>query len=287
MVRATALRLANALAHGSTVARPELAEHLVARLNDDRLPDVRRLGSVGLGDLGPLADLASGLLEDFELARGEAIVLLNQNAFSTGWAALAVSDALVLLDALDVAGALDLEAFGSADGLVAAALAELRPYPGLQETLRRVGSLLQGSERPRRNLQDPVVFRTIPGNHGAARDAFGFVERQLAIELNAAQTNPIVTRDGRVVSVGAFEIVPLATSLDLARLALAPVLSSATERAVKLLTAPLTDLPEGLGVRRGLAESALSELGVAIQAFAAEARLLALPADDDVLKGIM
>ena len=277
VVRATALRLANALAHGSTVARPELAEHLVARLNDDRLPEVRRLGSVGQSDLGPMADLARGLIEDLEPERGEAIVLLNQSAFATGWAALAVRDALDLLDVLDVAGALDLEAFGCADGLIDPALGELRPYPGLQATLRRLRTLVEGSERPRRNLQDPLVFRTLPGNHGAARDAFGFVERQLAVELNTAQTNPVVTPDGRVVSLGGFEILPLATALDLARLALGPVLSSATERAVKLLTAPLTGLPEGLGVRHALAESALSELGIAIQAFAAEARLLALP----------
>jgi histidine ammonia-lyase len=46
---------------------------------------------------------------------------------------------------------------------------------------------------------------------------------------------------------------------------------------VKLLQAPLTGLPEGLGVRHGLAESALSELGIAVQAFASEARLLAQP----------
>jgi histidine ammonia-lyase len=55
------------------------------------------------------------------------------------------------------------------------------------------------------------------------------------------------------------------------------VLSSAAERAVKLLQAPLTGLPEGLGARPGLAESALSELGIALQALAAEARLLAQP----------
>lgn len=103
------------------------------------------------------------------------------------------------------------------------------------------------------------------------------MRQQLEIELNAAQTNPVVTPDGRVISVGAFEILPLATALDLARLALAPALTSGCERAVKLLQAPLTGLPEGLGARAGLAESALSELGIAIQAFAAEARLLALP----------
>ncbi len=114
--------------------------------------------------------------------------------------------------------------------------------------------------------------------HGAARDALRFVRAQVETELNAAQSNPLVVAgEGRVVSVGNFEALPLATALDVARLALAPALTSAAERAVKLLQASLTGLPEGLGARAGLAESALSELGIAIQAFAAEARLLAQP----------
>ena len=39
----------------------------------------------------------------------------------------------------------------------------------------------------------------------------------------------------------------------------------------------MSGLPEGLAARPGLAEPALSELGAAVQAFAAEARLLAQP----------
>jgi len=277
VVRATALRLVNALANGTTAARPEAAELVVRRLNADRLPPIRVLGSVGQSDLAAMGDLAHGLLDELEPQRGEAIALLNQSAFSTGWAALAVADALVLLDALDVAGALDLEAFGAAPAALDPAIAAARPYPGVGATLERLVELLDGSDRPARNLQDPLVFRTLPLQHGAARDAFAFVVGQLQIELNAFQSNPLITTDGRVLSVGAFEMLPLATALDLARLALAPALTSAAERAVKLLQAPLTGLPDGLGVRDNLAESALSELGIAIQAFTAEARLLAQP----------
>ena len=83
--------------------------------------------------------------------------------------------------------------------------------------------------------------------------------------------------ESRIVSVGNFDVVPLAAALDLLRIALAPVLTSAAERALKLLQAPFTGLPEGLAARPGLAEPALSELGAAVQAFAAEARLLAQP----------
>ena len=80
-----------------------------------------------------------------------------------------------------------------------------------------------------------------------------------------------------MISVGNFEMQPLATALDIARLALAPMISTAAERAVKLLQRNLTGLTEGLGARPALAESALSEYGIAIQAIAVEARLLAQP----------
>jgi histidine ammonia-lyase len=278
VVRAAALRLANALARATTVARPELATHLVAALNDDRLPQIRTLGSIGQSDLAQMADLADGVLGDFELVRGEAIALLNQSAFATGYGALAFADALVLLDVFDHAGALDLEALGANRNSVHPAIGEARPYPGLQATLARLGELLQGSEVEARDLQDPLTFRTIAQQNGAARDALGFVGSQLAIELNAAQSNPlVVVAEDRVISVGNFELQPLATALDIARLALAPVISTAAERAVKLLQRPLTGLTEGLGARPALAESALSEYGIAIQAIAVEARLLAQP----------
>ena len=278
VVRATAVRLANALASATTTARPELAIRVVEALNDDRLPAIRALGSIGQSDLAQMADLADGILDGFELARGEAIALLNQSSFSTGYGALAFADALALLDALDCAGALDLEALGANPDALHPAVGQVRPYPGLQATLARLRTLLDGSEVEARALQDPLSFRTLAQLNGAARDALGFVGSQIEIELNAAQSNPLVLVDeGRMISVGNFEIQPLATALDLARLALAPVISSAAERAVKLLQAPLTGLPEGLGARPAMAESALSEFGIAIQAIAVEARLLAQP----------
>lgn len=284
VVRAAALRLANALAQGTTVARPALAERLVAVLNADELPDVRVRGSIGQSDLAAMADLADGFLGDLELAQGEAIALLNQSAFSTGWAALAVHDALGLLDALDVAGALDLEALGANRTMLHPAIGDVRPYPGVRTTLERLNGLVAGSEVLPRALQDPLSFRTLPQMNGAARDAFRFVSEQLAIELNAAQANPLVIVDsGIVVSVGNFEMIPLATALDVGRLALAPALTSACERSSKLLHPLHSGLPEGLGERTGLAESALSEVGIAMQALTAEARLLAQPVSHELV----
>ena len=111
VIRATLVRLANGLAKGPAGVRPELAEHVVRALNAGELPRVRTLGSVGQSDLPQMADVAHGLLGDFNftLAAKEGIALVNNSAFSTASAALAVADCTRLLDVLDVAGALDLE----------------------------------------------------------------------------------------------------------------------------------------------------------------------------------
>ena len=278
VVRATALRLANALAQGTTVARPLLAELVVTALNADQLPELRSRGSIGESDLAAMADLAVGVIGDVPLVQGEAIALLNQNALATGWGALALHDALILLDALDIAGALDFEALPANRSVLSGAIARVRPSPGLAATLARLAHLLAGGAPEPRALQDPLSFRTLPQVHGATRDALAFVSGQVAVELNAAQSNPlVVVEDATILSVGNFEALPLASALDIARLALAPALTSACERALKLLQSSVTGLPEGLGERGGLAESALSEHGIALQALAAEARLLAHP----------
>jgi histidine ammonia-lyase len=67
----------------------------VALLNEGFAPPVRRLGSVGQGDLGPVADLAHGLLtrSGFEVAENEGLALVSSNAFTTAWACIAIADA--------------------------------------------------------------------------------------------------------------------------------------------------------------------------------------------------
>lgn len=282
VVRAQMTVVANGFARGTAGVRFELVARIVEALNEDRVPAVRTLGSLGQSDLPANADLAYGLFDGFPLEAKEGIALLNHNAFSTALAALALADAKALLETVDVLAALDLEAFGANLTLLHPEIPRQRPFPGLRDTVERLRALLAGSylwdEGAARSLQDPLTFRTVPHVHGAARDAFAFALHQLAIELNASQENPlVVAEEDRIVSVGNFDALPLAAAADVARIALAPVLMSASERAVKLLQAPLTGLPEGLAVESGLATGSLSELGVPLQALAAEARLLAQP----------
>jgi len=282
VVRATMLRLANHFAEGSTGVRPELADRLVTALNEGETPRVRTIGSVGQADLAPMAELADALVREMELEAGEGTALLDNNAFATGWSALAVADVATLLDAMDVAGALSLEGLAANPTMLHPAIADARPYPGLRRTLERFAELLAGSAiwdaGVARNLQDPLTFRNLPQIQGACRDVLDHVDRQLGIELNASQGNPIVVpAEERLISVANFEILPLAAALDYLRIILATALTSSAERTVKALGTPWSGLPTGLTPRSGTAEAGLTYLSLAAQSLAVEARLLAQP----------
>ena len=282
VVRAMMLRIANAFAKGTAGVRPEIAERLVAALNAGERPRVRLLGSVGQADLPATADLAHELFAETDLGAKEGLALLNSNAFSTGLAALAVADLERLLSAMDVAGALDLEAFAANVTLLHPAIGEVRPYPGIVRSLERFRELLEGSylwePEAARNLQDPLSFRCLPQVHGALRDALAFTLDQLEIELNASQENPLVLpAEDRIVSVANFDVLPLAAALDFVRIVLATALTTASERGEKLLQGFLTGLPDALAPKAGLVENSLGEFGVPIQSLTAEARLLAHP----------
>jgi len=298
VVRGAMLCLANSYAKGVTGVRPELAQMIVTLLNEGFAPSVRRLGSIGQGDLGPMADLAHGLLtrSGFEVAENEGLALVSSNAFTTAWACIATADADALLSVFDVAGALDLEAFGANLNCLHPVIEQTRPFPGLAGTLRQLRLLLAGSylwqPGAARFLQDPLTFRCIPHIHGAARDALAYARTILELELNSSQSNPVVVvpagdgERGRIVSVGNFDIGPLAAALDFLRIALAPVVTSANERAVKLLQAPFSGLAAGLAARMGSPDDALSELAVAGQAITVEARTLAHPVSYELASSV-
>jgi len=293
VVRGAMLCLANSYAKGVTGVRAELAEMIVTLLNEGFAPPVRRLGSIGQGDLGPMADLAHGLItrSGFEVAENEGLALVSSNAFTTAWACLATADAEALLAVFDVAGALDLEAFGANLACLDPVIEQTRPFPGLAVTLHQLRLLLAGSylwqPGAARFLQDPLTFRCIPHIHGAARDALVYVLNILQLELNSSQSNPVVVApEARIVSVGNFDIGPLAAALDFLRVALAPVVTSANERAVKLLQAPFSGLPAGLAASAGSPDDALAELAVAGQAITVEARTLAHPVSYELASSV-
>ena len=282
LVRGTMVRLANAYATGTCGVRPELADRVVEALNRDEVPPVRSLGSVGQADLAPMADLAAGLFGDRPLEAGEGLALVSSNAFSTAWSALALHDADLLLDAATAAGSLSLEALRANLSLVHPGIGLVRPYPGLQRALSRLGVLLDGSglhvPGAARSLQDPLTFRNLPHLLGALEDALAYARAQVTIELNASDSNPIVLPgEPSPISVANYESLPVSAAVDHVRLVLASVLTSSGERTVKLLETPWSGLPTGLVELGGTRDPGLSYLGIVVQSLVAEARLLAAP----------
>lgn len=287
VVRAAMLRLLNGLASAYPGVRPELAERLVDALNRSPAPTVRSLGSLGQADLAPNADLAAAVFAGISLAPGEALALVDNNAFGSAAAALAVVDLAQLLELLTLAGAMSLEGFAANLSILDRLVTVSRPFPGVRRAVASLTHLLAGSflwhPGAARNLQDPLTFRTMPQGLGALDDALDYARRQVTLELNASQSNPIVALENdALLSVGNFEILPVAAALDFVRVALSPALTSAAERIGKLVATPWSALPTGLNPDGG-AGMGLAELAVAVVAIAGEARSLANPVSTEVV----
>ncbi len=156
------------------------------------------------------------------------------------------------------------------------------PIQASRRRSQRLRDLLDGSSLWRdgaaRNLQDPLSFRCLPQVHAAAREALGYAESQLAIELNASQENPLLVRDENVIfSVGNFDPLVLAGALDFLRIALAPVVTTACERLIKLMQARFSGLVDGLSRSSDTPETTFPHLPYVAAALTGEARLLAQP----------
>lgn len=282
LVRATILRTANHLATGMNGVRPELVDELLAALDRAEPPRMRMLGSLGIGDIGPLVDLALDLLGDFPLETSEGLALFDHNAFGTASAALAIADCERLAATLDTVIALDLEGFGANLGAIDPVIADTRPYAGIARTRDRVAALLEGSALfapgAARNLQDPVAFRSAVQVQGALHDVLDRARAVLDIELNAFQGNPIVLAEqDRVQSVGQFVALPLAFAVDALRQALAVALTMQLERSIKQVSLPFNGLARGLRVHETGGEPGLEIFSHGMTSLVTEARLLAAP----------
>ena len=224
--RATALRLANALARATTVARPELASHLVdgaqrrpaARDPHARLDRPERSRSDGRPRRRHPRRTSS--------SRGARRSRCSTRAPSRRRSRRSRSPTRSCCStSLDHAGALDLEALGANRDCAAPGD---RRRPSLSRACRprsaRLGALLEGSEVEARDLAGPAQ---LPHARAAERRRPRRVRlRRLASSRSSStrrsRTRSSLVDEDRLISVGNFEIQPLATALDLARLALAP-----------------------------------------------------------------
>jgi histidine ammonia-lyase len=304
VVRAMMLTRANGMAKAGVGVRRELVELIVDVLNARVHPVVRRIGSVGQGDLSEMADVGKVLigrglaefhgeqlpggealeragLEPIVLEAKEALALIASNGVTMGFGSLVLVDAADLAESMLIASALSFEAFRANLSVIHEAAARMRPHAGELAASARLRDLLSGStlwdRGAARNLQDPLSIRCVPQTLGALYDALSIARGTMEIELNSSGDNPLVVVDeDAIVSVGNFDVVALAMAFDHLRLGFTHAAQVSNERVQKLLWEHFSGLPTGLSPHDG-PTGGLRPLGRSVAALVAEARLLANP----------
>ncbi|GAA0248121.1 histidine ammonia-lyase [Saccharothrix mutabilis subsp. mutabilis] len=219
---------ANTMARGTMGVRPEFVDRVLALVGAGVTPRMPEIGSLGTGDLQPMAAAglvltgepaparfqgreapapevlaAAGLPVDFPLEQGEALPLISGSSVLTARYVDAVVRAERLADTFDGAFTLFLEATRAEQGAFDARTHDERRIPAEVRAAATVRALICGTgwmteegrkrlgeEHPR--VQDAVSVRATPHITGALRqrlaDARGHIER----EANASTSNPLV-----------------------------------------------------------------------------------------------
>lgn len=312
VVRAMMVSRLTNLCSGVSGVRPQTALGYAALLNAGITPIVHEFGSLGCsGDLAPLAHVALALmgegdvrdrggqrmsakqaldaagLEPVALAEKEGLALINGTDGMLGQLILAIEDGTKLLQLMDVAAALSIQALRGTDQVFRDEIHALRPHVGQRESAKNLLALLADSPIVSSHLDDPsqvqdaYSLRCAPQVHGAARDTFAYANSVASIELGSAIDNPSVLTDGSMASNGNFHGAPVAYVLDFLAIAIADVASISERRTDRLL-----DVSRSYGLPPFLAHDAGVNSGLMIAQYAqaglvSEMKRLASPASVD------
>jgi histidine ammonia-lyase len=264
----------HALGLGQSGISRSTFEQLLTFEQHDLLSWVPSRGSVGAsGDLAPLAHLCLPLIgrgevwdpahrekrpalqamnelgiKPIALKAKDGLALLNGTQLMTAYGAFVLERTAVLQKSADIIAAMSLEALQGSAAPFDERIHLVRPHPGQMDVASNIRHLLEKSEildahRDCGKVQDPYSLRCIPQVHGASRDALAFASGVVEIELNSVTDNPLVFRNGDILSGGNFHGQPLALAMDFAAIALAE-LASISERRTYLLLEGHDGLPK-------------------------------------------
>lgn len=237
-------------------------------------PWVPSRGSVGAsGDLAPLAHMCLPLIgrgevwnetesgkknaadamhllgiEPVQLKAKDGLALINGTQLMAAYGAYVLERSLLLQKEADILAAMTLEALQGSAVPFDERIHRIRPHDGQQLVAANIRQLLDHSEimdshRDCGKVQDPYCLRCVPQVHGASRDALAFSARTIETELNSVTDNPLVFKNGDILSGGNFHGQPLALAMDFAAIALAE-LASISERRTYLLLEGEAGLPK-------------------------------------------
>jgi len=263
IVKLMLLLKAKGLSYGKSGVQKITVERLITFYNEDCIPVVYQLGSLGAsGDLAPLAHLSLPLLgmgevylkgermesaealeilglEPITLKSKEGLALLNGTQFMSAFGTWAVLKAKKLSYLADLIGAISLEGFDGRPEAFDELLHLIRPHNGQIQTAKNIREFLEGSEiitSEKKHVQDPYSFRCMPQVHGASKDAIAYVEKVMETEVNSVTDNPTVFQaDDKILSGGNFHGQPLALAMDFMAIALAELGSISERRTYQLI----------------------------------------------------
>ncbi|MGB5988149.1 MAG: histidine ammonia-lyase [Marinifilaceae bacterium] len=280
VVKLMLLLKAHALSLGKSGIQLKTVERILDLYNNDILPVVCELGSLGAsGDLAPLSNLFLPLInegevhykgevrdakeinkefgwEAIQLGAKEGLALLNGTQFMNAHAVHTLLKAFKLVKYSDIIGATSLEAYDGRIDPFLAPIHDARPHPGQIETARNIRTLLEGSEKIKTekvHVQDPYSFRCMPQVHGASKDTINYVASVVEREINSVTDNPtIFVEEDLIISGGNFHGQPLALALDFLAIAMAELGSISERRVYRLISGDRVHLPEFLVADPGL-----------------------------------
>lgn len=279
-VRAMLAVRVNQLLAGGAGVPPTLADVLAEALNAGAYPAVHEFGAIGTGDLTALAETGLVMLGErpwlgttagpvpITMAAGDALALISSNALTIGLATLAWRAVRDLVAAAHVVTGLSFVAVDASLEPYAERVHRARPHPGQVRAAARMRELIGTPPRHAARIQDPYGYRCFPQVHGLAVDAVAELQRVLAVELNAAAENPLISaEDDDAYHHGGFHCAHLGMALDTTRLALL--------HTGQLSTARLSTLtePAFTSQRPFLAEGATGSSGVMILEYSAHSAL--------------
>ena len=272
------------LSYGHSAVQLQTINRLIDMFNNNILPVVFQLGSLGAsGDLAPLAHMSLvlvGLGETYipnkdgdfvkkdtsevmklmnwnpiHLKSKEGLALLNGTQFMGAYGVWSLLKSQKLSYLSDLIGTISLEAFDGRNECFDELIHLVRPHKGQLLTAENIRELLEGSEiqkQEKEHVQDPYSFRCMPQVHGATKDVITHVKSIFTTEINSVTDNPtFFPKEDKVISGGNFHGQPLAMSMDYLALSVSE-LGNISERRIYQLISGQRGLPEFLVAEPGL-----------------------------------
>lgn len=282
---AMAIRL-HQITTGRSGVSSELASSLGAAVATGAVPDLHRYGSIGTGDLVPLAELGltlvgergwrSGIVPVAKLDDGDALPFMSSNSLTLATAALVHSRLALLADAAEKVTALSAAALMASLQAFDPRVHAGRPDASQQGVAMRLLRLLDPPSWVPARLQDPFALRAVPQVHAPFLDALFTTGEALQVEVDDSTENPLVVADGTPLHHGGFVTARLSATFDALRQATYPVIALSASRLAALINPSLTGLPAFL------ASGPAGSSGVMIMEYLAQdalarARIMASP----------